>query len=197
MIRPVRPLSYALDDDEGANKAVAWVVKNPGRADGLWAAMIEPDRIDQTYRALVQIIQNVQIQFAAQRAAVERAADDNRQGRISNAEFARLTVEHADWKVKITAFQAALQHQLQLTKAARHEINMRRNRAKEDQELRRLLKAITMAVQSHRESVRREYEPTAEDRLLWSRLELLRFDAGESLDEVAAKWAARESEGAA
>jgi hypothetical protein len=159
-------LPYTVDDDHAAIEAVGAEINRPDPAR--WQAMTTgDDRLRQTYRALGQLIKQVEVAFIKRKA-------DLRAFRGSRREYRQAAAAYQEWKSRTVHFANC-------ARARRSELEDRVRRINEHDALDRMstvLQALTQAVVEHRDAIRRgSRQETTADRMLWLRLELPPYTA--------------------
>jgi hypothetical protein len=162
-------LSYAADDDHAAIEAVGAEINRPDPVR--WQAMTTgDDRLLQTYRALGQLLQRVEVAFAQRKAAL-RAFEGSR------PEYRQAAAAYEEWKSRTVHFANC-------TRTRRSELHDRVRRINQHDALDRVaaaLRTLTQAVADHRDAIRNDSrEETAADRMLWLRLDLPPYTAERS-----------------
>jgi hypothetical protein len=155
-------LPYAVDDDRAAIEAVGAEINRPNTAH--WRSMTaDSDRLSQTYRALGQLIKQVEVAFLRRKAEL-------RAFRGTGKERQQAAADYEEWKSRTVHFvNCAVQR--------RGELEPRIHKADRDhrvQELTTALRSMARAVADHRDAIRSgERAETMADRLLWVRLNLV------------------------
>lgn len=153
-------LPYAVDDDQAAIEAVGAEINRPNTA--LWRAMTaDSDRLRQTYRALGQLIKQVEVAFLKRKADLRA---------VRGPEYQQAAADYEEWKSRAVHFaNCAVQRRGELEPRIRQADGDRRVR-----DLTSTLRSMARAVADHRDAIRRgEREETTADRLLWVRLDLV------------------------
>lgn len=155
-------LPYAVDDDQAAIEAVGAEINRPNTAR--WRAMTaQDDRLRQTYRALGQLIKQVEVAFLRRKA-------DLRAFQGTPQEHQQARADYEEWKSRTVHFaNCAVQRRGELQPLIHEASGDRRV-----QELTSTLRSMARAVADHRDAIRRgERAETTADRLLWVRLDLV------------------------
>jgi hypothetical protein len=155
-------LPYGVDDDQAAIEAVGSEINRPNTAR--WRAMTaDDDRLRQTYRALGQLIKQVEVAFLRRKA-------DLRAFQGTPQEHQQASADYEEWKSRTVHF-------VNCARQRRGELEPRIHQADGDrrvQELTTALRSMARAVADHRDAIRRgERGETTADRLLWVRLDLV------------------------
>lgn len=183
-------LPYGPDGEDNlaaAQDYIGRLINRPNAPGWCWDALLTPDRIEQTCAALVRVKQNVQRQYTQRRATATDALAAKAAGRITAAELYRVQAEVAEWRARIAHFEDAVDNRLTQAQEIRRQVRVAvtlAENATQDREIRNLLAKLVQAVATHRATVDAEYEPTTADRLLWSRLDLLRLPSGHPIIEL-------------
>lgn len=169
-----RGLPYAAHDSAAAHDYVARLINIPNAPPWMWEQLFTPERIEQTYRALVAAEQNAQAQYARRRAdayAIKQAWQDNPTTAGRDAWYAANT-NYLEWKARVAHFRRAVQTRL----IEAREIRQHLRDSRSEHEAWDLLRALVEAIAAHQAQTEGAgFESTTADRLLWSRLDLLRL----------------------
>lgn len=155
-------LPYAVEDDQAAIEAVGQDINRPDPAR--WRAMTATDdRLRQTYRALGQLIKQVEVAFLRRKADLHAFQGTRREREQAAADY-------QEWKSRTVHFANC-------AVARRGELEPRIRQAGHDHRVRVLtaaLRALADAVAEHRDAIRGgQREETTADRLLWARLDIV------------------------
>jgi hypothetical protein len=165
-------LPYEMNDDDTASTFIGQLINNP--QDKIWSELLNWDRIDQTHRVLVLITLSIQEQYAHKRRDLE--------AKLITAD------EYNVWRAKIALFRTKTQKYLADAKAEMKRRNIAKSEEdNSDDRLRDTLAQLVEAVLAHKEAkeLDSEFDPiTTPDRLLWTRLELVKLPSGDPLIDL-------------
>jgi hypothetical protein len=183
-----------LSDGVAFQEFVAKRINSP--EPRVWEQLLSPEWAGKTHRALV----NLEVQF--QKACTNRRVDlvdaeaDLSAGAMTMDEFRDIRTDYQEWKARANRYHQSLIRYMGLAKTALKTANRARSRSEAELHyaaLKDVLFDLVAAVEQHRQTVSDDYEPTVQDRLLWARLDLVRFpETGHSLVEILRKSRAKQ-----
>ncbi len=163
--------TYPDTDDEAANDFIADALRT--QHDGTWAALYSDVRVEQTFRVLTALHQNILAQAQERDAAVNGAQSRRTVGEATHADVERARAEKAEWLGRVAHFRSAVQSRLEHARQAVKALNIARSSDKngrENDHHRDALRHLTLAVTRHLNATP---EPTEPDRRLWAWLTVL------------------------
>jgi Fe-S cluster assembly scaffold protein SufB len=179
------PYPNGTDHDQEAADYIGKLINNREAPAWCWEALFVPERINQTYRGLAIIHRNVQAQYAQRRAAFGAVRADYHAGQITHAELRQARVAYEEWKARIAHFERAVVARMQEAREHRKAARIAEAQARDARlDWPVACGRLVQAIAQHRATVEAEFEPTTADRLLWSRLELMRLPDGTPVTDL-------------
>jgi hypothetical protein len=161
-------LPYGPDDDHAADRFVNNALRS--RDPEVWRELASDDRVEQTDRVLLAMLDRITVDRAHRKAERDTARVRLAEGEISRAEYDRDVAEDGERAKKTAHFEALVREQHRLIAAG-----VRRLRGDDVRdELMSLVITLAAAIDAHRAAVLGGGgEPTGVDRALWARLTTL------------------------
>lgn len=150
-----------------------------------WACLREPQRVELTYRALVDLKRHTEMTRVARKSTLaDIKSECLDRGREARADYFAAEADYLDWHRRALRFTRAVERRISETKVLLKELNVSRgdeaNRG-ERAAMWNAIRTLTAAIGQHREEILASNSASDVDRDLWEILDVVAIRRGDAM----------------